>query len=302
MNIAEYEQKYEAIYAQFATVVRSILEKAIAATSGLPAPQSIQCRAKTASSLKPKLEQRGLLEADDIENEIKDMAGARLIFYTNTDVDRFLNSGVIWENFAVEQDQTRVHHPRPENERQRYQAIHYTVGLNPDRTKLPEYARYAGLRCEIQIQTILNHAWAETSHEILYKAPESKGFGGKAMEAIEQRMLRVMDEHLLPAGYELQKVQHDFERLMQGKELFDRGAIDALENCEDNNQRHEILSNFKGYLLPNYDDIAGIYPELRSALHKAYKDGNRTEPRPISTRLGICPARPPRTWRPSSPR
>ena len=32
-------------------------------------------------------------------------------------------------------------------------------------------------------------------------------------------MARIMDEYLLPAGYEFQKVQHDFQRLMQGKAL-----------------------------------------------------------------------------------
>ena len=230
------------------------------------------------------------LKSNNIDDEIKDLAGTRLIFYTNTDVDRFLNSGLIWENFTVDEDQTRVHHPRPER-RQRYQAIHYTVRLNPDRTKLPEYAKFAGLRCEIQIQSILNHAWAETSHDMLYKAPESIGFGAKAMRSIEKRILRVMDEYLLPAGYELQKAQHDFERLMQGKELFDRGAIQALENCKDNNERHEIISNFKQYLLPNYDDIEGIYPEVRSAVLKAHADAKQAELRSISTPFGDLPGK-----------
>jgi ppGpp synthetase/RelA/SpoT-type nucleotidyltranferase len=291
MTFDEYEQKYETIYSEFAAVVRSILEKAIAATDGVPLPQSIQCRAKAASHLKLKLEVRGLAESNNIEHEIKDLAGTRLIFYTNTDVDRFLNSGLIWENFSVDQEQTRVHHPRVENESQRYQAIHYTVRLNQDRTKLAEYAKFSGLRCEIQIQTILNHAWAETSHDILYKTPESKGFGGKAMEAIEKRMMRVMDEYLLPAGFELQKVQHDFERLMQGKALFDRGAITSLENCTDNNQRFDILSNLKDYLIPHYDDISGLYLELRSALLKAHGDAKQTETRPISTPFGDIPGK-----------
>jgi ppGpp synthetase/RelA/SpoT-type nucleotidyltranferase len=256
MNVIEYEQRYASAYTEFAAVVRGILQKAIeAARDGVPIPQSIQCRAKDPSHLRPKLEARGLIEPNDIEHEIKDLAGARRIFYTNTDVDRFLNSGLVWENFAVEEDQTRVHHPLPENDCQRYQAIHYTVRLNDDRTKLPEYARFAGMRCEIQIQTILNHAWAETSHDILYKGDTTKGFGSATREAIEKRLLRVMDEYLLPAGYELQKVQHDYERLMQGKELFDRGAIEALTKVTDNNEREELLSNLKEYLLPNYDDI-----------------------------------------------
>src|SRR5207244_443352 len=98
------------------------------------------------------------------------------------------------------------------------------------------------LRCEIQIQTILIHAWAETSHDITYKRSEAKGFGKRAMDSIEARLIKIMDEYLLPAGYEFQKVQHDFQRLMQGKELFDRDALAALDASSNNNERHDILA------------------------------------------------------------
>jgi ppGpp synthetase/RelA/SpoT-type nucleotidyltranferase len=286
MNFPEYEQRYEAAYAEFAQIVRQILEKALAATPGTPQPQSIQSRAKEASHLERKLDARGLLDSDTIEEHIKDLAGARIVFYTNTDVERFLNSRLMPENFEVHWDETRIHHPTEENSKQRYQAIHYTVSLNATRAALPEYAKYGGMRCEIQIQTILNHAWAETSHDILYQPPESAGFGHKAMEAIEKRLLKIMDDYLLPAGYEFQQVQHDFQRLMQGKELFDRGVLEALASATNNNERYEILTALREYVLPNYDDIESIYPELRLALLKAVDDARATEPQPIETPFG----------------
>lgn len=217
MNFDDYEKRYEAAYEEFARIVRLVLDKAIANTAGIPKPQSIQCRAKSAAHLKPKLEARGLLASQAIEEHIRDLAGARLIFYTNTDVDRFLQSRLIPENFEVHWEATRVHHPTEENARQRYQAIHYTVSLNAQRAALPEYAMFKGMRCEIQIQTILSHAWAETAHDILYKPPAIAGFGSQAMEAIDKRLTRIMDEYLVPAGYEFQKVQHDFERLLTSR-------------------------------------------------------------------------------------
>jgi ppGpp synthetase/RelA/SpoT-type nucleotidyltranferase len=228
MNFDGYE-KEEALYAEFADTVRLILEKAIAAKEGIPRPQSIQCRAKSAASLKPKLEARGLLNSESIEKEIRDLAGARLIFYTNTDVDRFLSSRLIPDNFQIDRDATRVHHPTKENESRQYQAIHYTVSMSEDRSKLPEYSKFKGMRCEIQIHTILNHAWSETSHDIIYKDKPRAGFGTKAMEAIANRSHQIMDKYLLPAGYEFQRVQHDYERLQQGKELFDRDATRSRE-------------------------------------------------------------------------
>lgn len=259
----------------------------------VPRPQSIQCRAKGAAHLKPKLEARGLLTSQTIEDHIRDLAGARLIFYTNTDVDRFLQSRLIPENFEVHWEATRVHHPTEENARQRYQAIHYTVSLNAQRAALPEYAMFKGMRCEIQIQTILSHAWAETAHDILYKPPAIAGFGGKAMQAIDRRLTRIMDEYLVPAGYEFQKVQHDFERLMQGKALFDRDALDTLASSTNNNDRHETLSSIKEYVLPNYDDIAGIYGDLQRALVKAFADSRSTPTQDIETPFGNLPGKTP---------
>ena len=96
------------------------------------------------------LQERGLFESETIETEINDLAGARLIFYTNTDVDRFLNSRLILENFQIDRDTTKIHHSTKENEGVRYQAIHYTVRIREDRTKLPEYAKFKGMRASFK--------------------------------------------------------------------------------------------------------------------------------------------------------
>jgi ppGpp synthetase/RelA/SpoT-type nucleotidyltranferase len=291
MNIEEYYRGHQMAYGEMANVVKLLVEKAILATSGVPSPQSIQSRAKSVASLKAKLEHRELLASDAIEQEIRDLAGVRLIFYTNTDVNRFLGSRLIPENFQVHWDATRVHHPTEENARLRYQAIHYTVSLNPQRLALPEYAAFIGMRCEIQIQTILNHAWAESSHDILYKSMAGVGFGSKAMQSIDQRMKRIMDDFLLPAGYELQKVQHDFERLMQGRALFDRGVIESLQGCKNNNDRHDVLSSIQQYVLPNYDDIDAIYSELRLEILRAFDESRQAVTLDIATPFGNLPGK-----------
>jgi hypothetical protein len=41
--------------------------------------------------------------------------------------------------------------------------------LSPDRLILPEYSPYKGLKIEIQIRTILQHAWAQIGHDETYK-------------------------------------------------------------------------------------------------------------------------------------
>lgn len=286
MNLNDYETKYFATYEAFAETVRFILGKAIQAAENLPSPQSIQCRAKGIESLRRRLAEEGKLDTQTLECDRRDLAGARLIFYTNNDVKRFLDSPLIHENFEIGENSTKIHHPTPENQEARYRAVHYTVRLREDRLHLPEYARFVGLRCEIQVQTILEHAWSETSHDILYKNKLGDGYGGTAMKGIERRFARIMDKYLIPAGYEFQKVQQDHERLLQGKELFDKNIANLLDNAQSNNERYEILSGLKDYAIPNYDDLPAAYEGLKGPLLRAVKAARTTEPVLIETTYG----------------
>lgn len=285
MDFENYAREFYPLYAEFAETVKLILEKAIEA-SGLPPPQSFQSRAKSPKSLKDRLEEGGTLDSKSIESDRRDLAGARVIFYTNNDVERFINSRLIFENFEIERDATRIHHPTKENEEQRYRAIHYTVKLREDRVKLPEYSKFKGMRCEIQIQTVLDHAWSETSHDIAYKNKPREGFGNKAMMSIRNRINRIMDKYLLPAGYEFQRVQHDYERLQQGKELFDRNVLSALGAAKNNNEMHELLTSLKDQVLPNYDDVPAIYGDLVPPLIAAVETARDTPTAPLKTAFG----------------
>ena len=286
MNLSDYEKKYFSTYEAFAETVRVILEKALLAAKDLPRPQSVQCRAKGIENLRRRLAEADQLDSQTLELDRRDLAGARLIFYTNNDVDRFLASPLIRENFEIEEDSIKIHHPVRENKGARYRAVHYTVRLREDRIRLPEYARFAGLRCEIQVQTILNHAWSETSHNILYKDGLGDGYGGRAMKGIARRFDRIMDKYLIPAGFEIQKAQREYERVLQGKELFDRDIAKLLDNAQNNNERYEILAGLKDYAIPNYDDLPAAYEGLKGPLLRAVKAARGTEPVPIETTYG----------------
>jgi len=285
MTFEEYEKSYRTIYAEFAVTVQGIIEHTIRAEN-LPEFQSIQSRAKTVTSLKARLNEKGELGCRDIEKIRRDLAGVRLIFYTNNDVNAFLDSGILFRNFFIEEDGIKHHYPTAENDRTRYQAIHYTIRLTSERLKLPEYARFDGLRCEIQIQTILNHAWSVTSHDILYKSNRSEGFGAAAMDRLQKRINRIMDEYLLPAGYQFQRVQQDYERLKRGKSLFDSDAISSLYAAKDNNERCQILSILKEYTLPNYDDLGSVYHDLRESLLAAVMAARTKSQVPVNTPFG----------------
>ena len=42
--------------------------------------------------------------------------------------------------------------------------------FRPEMLKLPEYCLFDKMKCEIQVRTILQHAWAEIEHDVVYKS------------------------------------------------------------------------------------------------------------------------------------
>ncbi len=285
MNFSEYESERIGLYREFCETVREILDKAIAA-EGLPRPQSIQCREKHPKKLRTRLEQMNALESNEVEKLRRDLAGARAIFYTDTDVDRLVGSRLIHRNFDVEEGGVKIHHLTEENDQQQYRAIHFTIRLKDDRTNLPEYSKFKGLRCEVQVQTVLHHAWAETSHDIIYKDEAREGFGKEAREAIDRRFRRIMVDYLIPAGYEFQRIQHDYERLRRGQEMFDRKLLERLAEATDNNERYEIINSLRQDVLPNYDDINAVYGDVLAALVDAAKKARGVPRKARSTPYG----------------
>ncbi len=285
MTLTEYETEHIGLYREFCETVRDILQKAIAAEE-LPRPQSIQCREKDPQKLRARLEQVNALDSNDIETLRRDLAGARIIFYTDTDVERLVGSQLIHRNFEVEEGGVKVHHPTKENDQHQYHAIHFTIRLKGDRTNLPEYAKFKDLRCEVQVQTILHHAWAETSHDIIYKDETREGFGKDARDAIDRRFTRIMTDYLLPAGYEFQRIQHDYERLRRGQELFDRNLLVRLADAADNNERYDIIKSLHEDVLPNYDDINAVYGDVLAALVDAGKKARGVLPKVRATPFG----------------
>jgi len=113
MDFETYTRSKRPDYAALADTVASILVAAIGAYPETFRLQQVQRRAKDPESLRKKLEDRGILATTSLEDEIKDLGGCRLIFYTNSDVTRFLQSGVIQDNFEVDWDRTKIHHPVP---------------------------------------------------------------------------------------------------------------------------------------------------------------------------------------------
>ncbi len=264
MKIAEYEAGGWERYERLAMAVHAILKEAADGT-GAARVQQIQHRVKDAASLRKKMAGRGVADSDELEASIKDLAGCRIILYTNADVSRLLASSAIHGNFEVDWDRTKIHYPFDDTDAdQLFVSYNYVLKL-ADRHITPERGDLRDMYCEVQVQTILDHAWSEMAHDTIYKRPAA-GFGTQRLEAIRKRMTEIMSKYLLPAGFDFQKISQDVAELRAAQELNERNPLKLLTEARSNVERLELLQSFEELMLPHYDDRASLAPTIRSVL------------------------------------
>jgi putative GTP pyrophosphokinase len=96
------------------------------------------------------------------------VVGIRIITHFEDEVDRI--GDLIEREFTVDQERSVDKRRSLEADRFGYLSLHFVCGLSDERLRLSEYRRCHDLRCEIQIRSILQHAWAEIEHDLGYKA------------------------------------------------------------------------------------------------------------------------------------
>ncbi len=127
---------------------------------------SISCRPKNQDSLREKLARPG----KDYEclEDVTDLAGVRIIAYMKDDVDAIAD--IIESQFRIDEENSVDKREAENPEKFGYASLHYVCCLDERRSRLDEYSAYRDLKFEIQVRSILQHAWAEIEHDLGYKS------------------------------------------------------------------------------------------------------------------------------------
>jgi ppGpp synthetase/RelA/SpoT-type nucleotidyltranferase len=122
--------------------------------------QSIQTRVKSKKKLRDKYldPEKDYRSLDDIT----DLAELRIITYYEDEVDSVAE--VIGREFEIDPENS-VDKRRTAPDRFGYSAVNFVCAHSKKRGKDVEYKRFAGIRAEIQVTSILRHAWSEIEHE-----------------------------------------------------------------------------------------------------------------------------------------
>jgi len=115
--------------------------------------------------------------------DTKDIGGLRIVTYYDTDVDRV--GDIIQKEFEVDWPNSSDKLDRLAPTEFGYRSVHYVVSLKPPRSAHPIWSDYSELVAEIQVRSVLQHAWAAISHKLDYK--EAK----QAPPEVRRRLFRL---------------------------------------------------------------------------------------------------------------
>ncbi len=286
MNFEDYRLGERNRYVEFVDAVRHILNASVKA-AGMK-PHAITGRAKDVISLEKKLRDNDIPLDGAIDEALKDLAGVRIVFLTNREVDAFRGSGIISDNFDVLN--VNEHHPVPgtETATRLFDSTNVCVTLKAERALLPEYADFDGLKCEVQIQTLLNHAWAEMSHDTSYKGPDLRHVDKEQLKRIDERLDQVMTDHLLEAGHDFDKIARDFDMLVRADRDFEPTVL-AIAESTSNNALSEALDTINDVVLPRVADRGNRFLELLPAIIDAIERTRGSGPESVEGKYGGYP-------------
>jgi ppGpp synthetase/RelA/SpoT-type nucleotidyltranferase len=98
--------------------------------------------------------------------EIGDQIGVRVITYVRSDVDAVAE---LMSDQVVVRDDRDLGRETASEGRFGYASRHLQIALDAAREGQPAYAHLGGRNVQVQIRTVLQHAWAEFEHDIRYK-------------------------------------------------------------------------------------------------------------------------------------
>ncbi|CUH93952.1 hypothetical protein P22_0014 [Propionispora sp. 2/2-37] len=164
MKILDLYKKNQSLYLDFTNKIQEFIT-ALLLQSNIRV-HAIVSRIKGEASLENKLRIKNYTNLEDIT----DLCGLRIITYFEDDVDKIAD--ILRQTNSLAIDDLHSVDKRnllPANQFG-YSSLHLVATLGNKELKVPAYQRFKNCKIEIQICSILQHAWAEIEHDLGYKS------------------------------------------------------------------------------------------------------------------------------------
>ncbi|GIF65941.1 hypothetical protein Ais01nite_39760 [Asanoa ishikariensis] len=170
-------------YQRFADALRILLDSLCRETD--IEIDSVEARAKDGKSVAEKLRRKTYKDLDSLTDKI----GVRVITRYLGDVEEVTQ--LVEREFEIVE---AVHHGRGNVATFGYSSEHMLIRLREPRSSLPEWSDYKDLVAELQVRSILQHAWALISHSLEYKTESEVPEDGRRKLYRVAAMLETSDE------------------------------------------------------------------------------------------------------------
>lgn len=170
-------------------------------------------RVKTVESLRGKVKRKNYSNLA----EITDLCGIRIITYFSDDVDRIAE--LISQEFEVDVENTIDKRKNEDPTKFGYVSLHYVVSLKEENSSSILYRRFENIKLEIQIRTVMQHAWAEIEHDLGYKSKEDIPNQYRRQFSILAGLIELADEKFLQLKNNINNYEKEVrEKLPTSKE------------------------------------------------------------------------------------
>jgi putative GTP pyrophosphokinase len=231
---------------------------------------SVTGRTKDRDAALEKIKRKGYRSP---ETELTDLSGIRVIAFSETDVKTA--AALIEKTFEIDKANSLDQDSLLAANQLGYRSVHYVCKLGAVRSALPEFSVLAGLTFEVQIRTVLQHAWAELSHDRSYK------FAGKLPREIERRiylfagMLEIADRGFDELARDIEGYASRIAAQSDAGEI--EGEIDSislplfatswaqknkveLQSTRDNDNYADLVSELHDFGVRNLADLRSLEP------------------------------------------
>lgn len=153
-------------YKDFLKEVKNIIEKTLN-KNNIPIAFNVSFRIKSLDSIHEKVASERISLKESI-TELNDLIGIRIVLlfpeYKNKVVE------LLSKDFKLLNDPSKS---EQSPDKFGYSSVHLILGVKEDWILTPNWENHAEKKVEVQIRTLSEHIWAETSHALFYKKEEN---------------------------------------------------------------------------------------------------------------------------------
>jgi ppGpp synthetase/RelA/SpoT-type nucleotidyltranferase len=157
-------EEIKPLYDRFCSASARVIARVLEAENYTPLLHQISYRTKAPDKFLEKCERKGYT---DPLRQMKDLAGIRIITLFESDVSKIVE--VINKNFVRDYEHSKIKAPKSSRILS-YRSIHLVTKLSDQLSSKPDFEEFKDLTMEIQVRSVLQHAWAEIDHDSRYKS------------------------------------------------------------------------------------------------------------------------------------